>query len=353
MTNPPPPPGGDYPPPPPPPGGGYQPPPQGGGGYPPPPPPPGSGYPPGQQGSYPPPPPPPGGGYPPPPGQQGSYPPPPPQQGGYPPPPPPSGAFAPPPPPGGGYGGPPSGGFDVGTAFSWAWNKFSKNPGPLIVPTLIYGLIIGVIGAVLYVALFAAIFASAGLTAGTSTYDPSTGTYDYTTTDAGSSMFSVSFFLIVAGAVLLFVVLGAIVQSAYLNGLFKVVDGQPVTIGDFFKPKNLGQVIVAGLIIGALTALGYVLCVVPALIVGLFAMFTYLFVIDRNLGAVDALKASIDTVKNNFGPAILAFLVAAAILFVGELACGVGVIVAAPVAQLFLAYTYRTLTGGQVAPLTP
>ena len=46
-------------------------------------------------------------------------------------------------------------------------------------------------------------------------------------------------------------------------------------------------------------------------------------------------------------------LVIYAIAMVGALACGIGLIVAIPVAALFLVYTYRKLTGGQVAPLTP
>jgi uncharacterized membrane protein len=342
VTNPPPPPGGDYPPPPPPPGGGYQPPPQGGG-YPPPPP----------GGGYPPPPPPPGGGYPPPPGQQGSYPPPPPQQGGYPPPPNPSGAFPPPPPPGGGYGGPPSGGFDIGTAFSWAWNKFSKDAGPLIVPTLVYTLVIGAIAAILYFAVIATVIGTTGVDSSSMTYDPSTGTYSGGMSDGGAAFFSFSFILVMVVGVLVFMVLGALVQSAYLNGILKIADGQPVTIGDFFKPRNLGQVLVAGIIVGVLTSIGYALCYVPGIIVALFMMFTYLFVVDRNLGAIDAIKASFDTVKNNFGSSILAFLIAAVVMAVGSFVCGIGIIVAFPVAQLFLAYTYRTLTGGQVAPLTP
>jgi uncharacterized membrane protein len=41
------------------------------------------------------------------------------------------------------------------------------------------------------------------------------------------------------------------------------------------------------------------------------------------------------------------------LLLVGVLACGIGIIVAAPVALLIQVYTYRRLSGGQVAPLTP
>ncbi len=36
---------------------------------------------------------------------------------------------------------------------------------------------------------------------------------------------------------------------------------------------------------------------------------------------------------------------------VGALACGVGLLVAAPVAALIMVYAYRKLSGGQVVPL--
>ncbi len=39
-----------------------------------------------------------------------------------------------------GYGGAQP--YNVGEAFSWAWNKFTKNAGPLIIATLVYGLIL-------------------------------------------------------------------------------------------------------------------------------------------------------------------------------------------------------------------
>jgi uncharacterized membrane protein len=42
-----------------------------------------------------------------------------------------------------------------------------------------------------------------------------------------------------------------------------------------------------------------------------------------------------------------------ATVFVGALLCGVGLIVAVPVAALILVYAWRRLSGGQVAPLTP
>jgi uncharacterized membrane protein len=333
MTQPPPPPGG-FPPPPEnvPPPGEYPPPP---GNYPP------------QQGGYPPPP---QGGYPPPP--QGGYPPPP--QGGYPPPPP-QGGF-PPPPQGGGYpppaGYPPPGypgapgagaAFSVGDAFSWAWNKFSKNAAALIVPTLVYAVVVGILGGIVYGLAFA--LAPSGVT----TYDEyDTGfSYEY------SAGFGVASFLVLALGGLVLLVLLAAISSAYISGILDIANGVPVTAGSFFKPRLIGPVIIATVLVGVATAIGNALCYLPGLIVSLFAFFTTVALLDRNLSAIDAIKASIDITKNNFVQVLITWLLFAVIMFVGSLLCGIGIIVAAPVAILFEVYAYRKLTGGQVAPLTP
>ncbi len=314
MTEQPGPPPGDYPPTPPP-GGGYPPPPPPGGAYPPPP---GGGYPQ----------PPPGSGYPPP--HSGGYPPP--QAGGFPP-----------------AGGPGYGGFgteqpySVGDAFSWAWNKFSKNAAALIIPTLVYVLVVLVLQGI-----------SQGLSFALS---PERVT-NYESYDTGfayswsSSFGAGSIFVSIIGWIVGLVV-AAVIQSAYIGGLLDIADGRQVTIGDFFKPRNVGNVIIAGLIVGVLTTIGYLLCIVPGLIVSFLLMFTIVALLDRNLAPVDAVKASFEITKNNVGDAILAWLVMAAIVLAGLLACGVGIIVAAPVAALFMVYTYRRLSGGQVVPLTP
>jgi uncharacterized membrane protein len=340
-----PPPGGF--PPPPPPGGApteYIPQAPQGGGYPPPP---GGGFPPPPQGGYPPPP---QGGYPPPPGQGGYAPPPPPPGGAYPPPPPPQGGFAPPPPgaypPAGYQYGAPGGAapFSVGDALSWAWNKFTKNPAPLIVSVLVYGLIVGVIASIVQ-------FSALGLAdTSVSSYsaDDAGFSYSYNVTSLGPA----SIAILVLGYLVLLVVAAAISSAQYV-GLLGIADGQPTTIGSFFKPRYIGPMIVLTLIVGVLVGIGYVLCVIPGLIVALFAMFAHPILVDRNLSPIDSLKASIEIVKANVGQVILVWLVAGLIAAAGVLACGVGVLVSGPVASLMLVYTYRRLSGGQVAPLTP
>ena len=298
------------------------------------------------------PPPPPGGGYPPPPG---GYPPPP-QQGGYPPPPSPGGY--PPPPQQGGYPPPPPGGvpapgyggygtqqpeFNIGEGFSWAWKKFTDNAVPLIVSTLIYGAIVGVLYGIIYGLAFALAPDSV------STYDSYGGGFEYST----SASFGVaSLLVLIVGGLLLFVVIAAI-QSAYIGGVLDIANGQQVTIGSFFKPRSIGNVIIATLIMGILTSIGYVLCVVPGLAVAILTFFAVIAVIDRNLSGIDGIKASYEVVKANFVQVLLVWLSAAAIATVGALVCLVGLFVAIPVATLLQVYAWRRLSGGDVAALNP
>jgi len=348
MTNPPQSPEGDYPPNegnfPPPQQGGYSSPP---GGYPPPP---QGGYPPPPQGGYPPPPP---GGYPPPPPPQGSYPPPPPPQGGYAPPPP--GGYSPPQggypqqggyPAQGGYGGYPpvaGGQLDLGDGFGWAWNKFSKNAVPLIVATLVYALVLSAVYGII------TFLAGALAPTSTSTYDSYEGGFSYS---YGAGFGVASVLVLIVGYLVLFVIGGAI-SSAYYGGLLDIANGEKVEMGSFFKPRNVGSVLIASVLVGIATSIGSFLCIIPGLVVMIFTQFATVSIVERGLSPVDGIKASVDVVKRNFLQALLTWLVYSVVIVVGALLCGVGVLVGAPVAYLFLVYAYRKLTGGQLAPRTP
>lgn len=317
MTDTPPPPSGDVPPPggypPPPPPGGYPPPPQGG--FPPPP-----------QGGYPPPPPP--GGYPPPP-PPGGYPPPPP--GGYPPPPPAQGGFAPPPP---GFGAP-GRQFSIGDAFTWAWNKFSKNAGPLILATLALIVIVGVLG-------FLVQYAAAAVSPDRVAY-----------VDDYEAIFAVNYsgagILVLLLGYLVLLVVGATVTSAYIGGMLDIANGVPVTVGSFFRPRQVGAYIVLALIVGIVVGIGLALCVLPGLVASIFLLFSTVALLDRNLSPVDAVKASFDLAKNNFGPTLLTWLVTGALAVVGSF-CFIGLLVTAPLAILIEVYAFRKLSGADVAP---
>ncbi|CAM2868592.1 hypothetical protein MYSI104531_06345 [Mycobacterium simiae] len=296
---------------------------------------------------YPPPPPPPGYGAPPPPPGYGTPPP------GYGTPPPgygtPPGYGAPPPPPGyppqpgvgSPYGAPPSPQFDVGAAVKWSWAKFTQNAAALIVPVLAYAAVIT--AAILVVALLPMAF-------GQSTSTTYTDSFGQTTNGVEIAYGPASIAVMIVGYILLFVVV-VYMHAALLTGGLDLADGKPVSIGSLFKPRKLGTVFVTALLIAAGVTVGSILCFVPGLIFAVATLFALTFAIDRSLSPVESIKASIATVRANIGPSLLSWLVQYAVVLVGELLCGVGIIVALPVAALIQVYTYRKLSGGQVVSL--
>ncbi|WP_193791278.1 hypothetical protein [Mycobacterium paraense] len=235
-----------------------------------------------------------------------------------------------------GYGAPQGPQFSVGEAFRWAWGKFTQNAMPLVVSALIYGLVFGAAYALIPIG------GSMGSTTTTTNSD------GYATTTANISAAGLA--VMIVGYILVYAI-GIFAQAAFLSGCLDLADGRPVSIGSFFKPRNLGMVILAGIIVGILTSIASACFVLPGLIVGLFAQFTIPFVIDRSQGAIDALKSSFSTVSSNFANALLAWLVQLAAVVVGAVLCGVGLLVGGPIAALVLTYSYRKLSGGQVVPL--
>ncbi|GAA3028333.1 hypothetical protein GCM10010528_07580 [Gordonia defluvii] len=279
------------------------------------------------------------GAYPPAGQQPGAYPPAGQQPGAYPPPPPGAPGSYPPPPPGSYPPGPAAGQpFSVGDGFSWAFNKFGKNVGPLILATLVFGLILGVVSS-----LFQFIAAALGDTSSISDGD----------SFAVTSSYGVGSYLVMALGYIVLAVLSGYVAASYWNGILQIADGQHVTLGSFFQPRNVTNVIIASILVGIITGIGSILCVLPGLIAALFLYFTTIAVVDRNASATEGMGLSFNLVKDNFGQTLLVWLLAIVIVLVGAILCGVGLLVAVPVAALLVAYSWRGLTGGYVAPATP
>jgi uncharacterized membrane protein len=226
-------------------------------------------------------------------------------------------------------------------------NKFGKNLGPLLLAFLVYFVIGAVLHGLVYVVLGGATANTTGAGGG---YGRSLA--------GGLDEFGFLVLQIVA------FVFGIFVQAAFLSGALDLADGRAVTVGSFFKPRNFGTVVLAGLLLALITGLLDALTLLPGILFALlslvlivvfsfFTLFTIAFATDRALAPVDALKASYTTVRSNVGATLLSFLVQGLLLLVGVLLCGVGVVATAPVALLIQIYTYRRLSGGQVAPLTP
>ena len=234
-------------------------------------------------------------------------PPPPPGAGGPPLPPPPPGGGWQPPPPAGGSGG----GVDVGEALSYGWKKFTENAGPLIA-------IIAIVAAVQLV-----------------------GFLITRSLQSTAALFLMQLALFVVGQIL---------TIGTYNAALMVTAGQKPSPGEVFKTDRLGDFILMSILSGIAVFVGFILCIVPGVIVAILLAFAPYYVLERNLGATEALSASYNLIKANFGSVFDLLLVAFVIQIAGAIACGVGLLVTGPVASIMVAFAYRRMNGQPVAP---
>ena len=134
-------------------------------------------------------------------------------------------------------------------------------------------------------------------------------------------------------------------QAFMVRGALLEVDGHKPEIGDFFKLHNFGWFVVAAIIVGVATAFGMILLIIPGLVIAFFTYWTFNFVIDRNMTAMDAIKSSFNAIKTDGGNLFLLAFLNTLIIVVGFIALIVGLLVAMPIAMLASMVAYRTITG--------
>ena len=176
---------------------------------------------------------------------------------------------------------------------------------------------------------------------GQTTVDPQTGRME------GGGLFGIAMVLSLLSSALVFAV-QLVIQAGIIKGALALSRNQPISIGSAFSGINWGQVVLASIITGAMIFVGLILCIIPGIVVAFLTSYTLYFVIDRNMSAIDAIKASFTMVKDNVGPLLLFFLATIASLIVGACLCGVGLLAAIPIVVLAQVYTFRTLNGDPV-----
>jgi uncharacterized membrane protein len=215
----------------------------------------------------------------------------------------------------------------VGDAFQYGWRKFLANLGPILLAALVYLAIMGALQLLNYGAV-----GDLG-----------------STTDRTSGPGTIWSLLTAAIFGFVFVVFSAVMQAGIARGVLAITHGHRLELATMFRFENIVTVIVAGLLVGVATAIGLLLCVLPGLIVAFFSQFYVWFIVDKRLGAVDAIKASFRLVNSNIGAMVLFFLATLLAYIVGALLCGIGLLAAIPVIYIAQGYTYRRLQGEQVA----
>lgn len=248
------------------------------------------------------------------------------------------GAAPPPPPPPAGPGAPlTSGGFSAPEAIAWGWRRFTENVGP-----------------VLLAALFAvAVFIAVGVV-GTLVTAVLGGNSPRMGFDQGFGMgFGMAEqtpgFADIPSQVLQNVA-GAMVSALFAKAALDVADGAPFNLFGAFGRLNFVNVLVLGLLLGIATTIGFLLCILPGIVIAFLTFLsTYALVDGEGQSPIEAIKTSYRLVTANLGESLLLILLCILVVIAGALALCVGLLVALPVTTLATAYAYRWFSGRPVA----
>lgn len=232
-----------------------------------------------------------------------------------------------------------------------AWNLFTKQWSAWVLMILVTCLIAFVVYLAVYLPLFGLMFAAA-------TTVPQIGE------EAGLSM--VYLITLLAGLVINTVMLW--LYGGLYNAAFKQLRGEHIAVGNLFSggkhlARMLGVVLpftIAYSILYLVSPLLYFVLLIPALILLGPALFIFPMIVEGGKGAIDAIKASIEVARGDWIMFTLFFIVLVLISIAGMFACGIGLLVTAPLLYLGQALAYRDCVGmsgaqmqGQFMPPPP
>lgn len=214
---------------------------------------------------------------------------------------------------------------DVGAAISYGWKKFQENAGPFVILMLI------VFGATLVVSLLGQLVLLPLFSGG----------------DNGSFILSMVGFSVVF--VLQFVVAFFLQAGVYRAGL-GVTRGVKPEVSMLTDTTNMANFALTVVLVGLGAFVGYLLCFIPGIIWLIFTAYAPIIALDKGVGPGDAIRQSIDWVKDNFGKVFLILLVAYLVYYVGILLCCIGVLATGPIALIAIIHSYRALNQEPVVP---
>lgn len=124
----------------------------------------------------------------------------------------------------------------------------------------------------------------------------------------------------------------------------KLIDGKKPSLRDLYIHYNLFlNYFVASILYGLIVLAGYILLIAPGVIWTVKYQFYGYYVIDKKMGPLEAIQASGKATQGHKWHLWRFAFVEIGIFILGFLALGIGILFAAPVAMIAVAYIYRKL----------
>lgn len=137
-----------------------------------------------------------------------------------------------------------------------------------------------------------------------------------------------------------------VVSQFLMGGLYRMAINQvrkgTIDFGDLFSAADVLPTLLGAAILTAIaTTVGFLFCIIPGLLIASLLIFTTPLIVDKKMGAIDAMRTSIDVLKPQMWMALAFALVVGLIAIAGAMLCGIGMLITVPLAFLSLAILYR------------
>lgn len=209
--------------------------------------------------------------------------------------------------------------FTVGEVLNGAWEKFKANAGPFVLGALIVVFVPLVVQILMMIVM--------AVVAG----------------QANSMVVSLLMNLVVYAVIL---VLQALLFSGYIKMSSKALRGETPVVGDMFSQSDkLIQATITMVITYLLTFIGSILLIIPGILVFMLLSMSLWYVVDKELDAITAIKASIEATKGALLPIFLYGLVLF-LLSIPATCTIIGFVILYPVAFLSWGLIYMALDKG-------
>lgn len=154
-----------------------------------------------------------------------------------------------------------------------------------------------------------------------------------------ADMFLVGIVLVVAS-----MVVSVLLKMGTINLLLRAHEApESAKFTDLWAPQPFWTFVLAGITVGIIAVVGFILLIVPGVVWSLRYMFVPYLVMDRKLGVSEALAESSRITKGHKWQLLGLVLVLVGVNILGAVLLLVGLLVSIPVTYLALVHAYRAL----------
>ncbi len=133
--------------------------------------------------------------------------------------------------------------------------------------------------------------------------------------------------------------------------ILKMLRGQEASFGDLFSGgPRFWPALGVYILVTLLCAAGLMLCIVPGIVLMLMFWPVNNLVIDSKTGVLESFSVASSITEGNRGTTFVLFVASLGMILLGFLACGVGILFAAPLVAVVWVTAYLMMSG-QLSPL--